>query len=56
LLGWFYRVALIAATPFAYAGTLWLRASEPGWQTQVAAGALVVGWLAVVRRGIEPSD
>lgn len=47
LLGSFYVIALIAATPFAYAGTLWLGASERGWRTQVAAGALVVGWLAL---------
>ena len=47
LLGSLYAVALIVGTPLAYAGTLWLDASERGWQTQVAAGALVAGWLAL---------
>lgn len=46
-LGSFYLVALIAATPLAYAGTLWLDASDRGWRTQVAAGALIAGWLAL---------
>jgi hypothetical protein len=47
LLGWFYAIALVAATPLAYAGTLWLGASERGWRTQVAAVALIAGWLAL---------
>ena len=46
-LGSFYLIALIPATPLAYAGALWLDASQRGWRTQVAAGALVVGWLAL---------
>ena len=45
-LGSLYVLALVAATPFAYAGSLWLGSSR-GWQTQVAAGALVIGWLAL---------
>jgi hypothetical protein len=32
----------------AYVGTIWLGDSGRGWQTQVAAGALVAGWLALV--------
>ena len=47
LLGSLYVIAVIAATPLAYVGTLWLDASERGWRTQVAAGALVAGWLAL---------
>ena len=47
LLGSVYVIALAAATPLAYAGTLWVGASERGWQTQVAAGALLAGWLAL---------
>jgi hypothetical protein len=43
LLGSFYVASLIPATPLAYAGMLWLGASERGWRTQVAAGALVAG-------------
>jgi hypothetical protein len=46
-LGSFYALALVAATPLAYAGTLWLGASERGWRTQVAAGALLAGWVAL---------
>jgi len=47
LLGVIYVIAVIAATPFAYAGALWVGASERGWETQVAAGALLVGWAAM---------
>lgn len=47
LLGSLYLIALLAGTPLAYAGTLWLGASERGWRTQVAAGALLVGWLTL---------
>ena len=47
VLGSLYAIALLAATPFAYAGTLWLNASERGWRTQAAAGGLVIGWLAL---------
>jgi hypothetical protein len=47
VVGSLYVIALIAATPFAYAGTMWLNASERGWQTQVAAAGLIVGWLAL---------
>lgn len=47
LLGSLYLIALLAGTPLAYVGTLWLGASERGWRTQVAAGALLVGWLTV---------
>ena len=47
LLGSIYVIALVAATPLAYAGTLWVGASERGWQTQIAAGALLAGWLAL---------
>jgi hypothetical protein len=47
LLGSLYLVALIAVTPLAYAGTLWLGASERGMRTQVAGGSLVVGWFAL---------
>jgi hypothetical protein len=47
LLGSLYVLAALAATPFAYAATLWLGASERGWRTQVAAGALLAGWLAL---------
>lgn len=47
LLGAFYLIAFIAAAPLSYAGTLWLGAAELGWRTQVAAGALLVGWLAL---------
>jgi hypothetical protein len=47
LLGALYIAALIPATPLAYAGTQWLKASERGWRTQVAAGALVAAWLAL---------
>lgn len=46
-LGALYVAALIPATPLAYAGTLWLDASERGWRTQIAAGALIAGWLAL---------
>jgi uncharacterized membrane protein HdeD (DUF308 family) len=47
LLGSIYAVAFIEATPLAYAGMLWLGASERGWLTQVAAAALMAGWLAL---------
>jgi len=47
LLGSVYVIALVAATPLAYAGAGWLSASERGWQTQVAAGAFLAGWLAL---------
>jgi hypothetical protein len=43
----FYLLGLLAATPFAYMGIGWLGASERGWRTQVAAGALIAGWLAL---------
>lgn len=42
-----YLAATIAASPFAYAGTLWLTDLKRGWQTQAAAGGLVVGWVAL---------
>lgn len=42
-----YLLATIAASPSAYASTLWLTPSERGWQTQAAAGGLVVGWGAL---------
>jgi hypothetical protein len=48
LVGSFIVIALLPATALAYVGILWLRASERGWQTQVAAAALVVGWVALV--------
>lgn len=48
VLGSMYVIAVIATTPFAYAGTLWPTASERGWQAQAPAVALVVGWLALV--------
>ena len=47
LLGSIYAIAVIAGTPLAYAGALWVGASERGWQTQAAAGALLVGWAAI---------
>jgi hypothetical protein len=47
VVGSLYAITLIAAAPFAYAGTLWLNASERGWRTQVAAAGLIVGWLAL---------
>jgi hypothetical protein len=47
LLGWLYALAFVAAAPFAYAGALWIGVSERGWQTQIAAASLVVGWLAL---------
>jgi hypothetical protein len=47
LLGFFYLLALIAAAPLAYAGALLLSVANRGWRTQVAAGALLVGWLAL---------
>lgn len=47
LLDSLYVLAFLATTPLAYAGTLWLGASERGWRTQVAAGALLAGWLAL---------
>jgi hypothetical protein len=42
-----FTVSLVAATPLAYFGTLWLDAWQRGWRTQVAAGALIAGWMAV---------
>jgi hypothetical protein len=47
LLGSLYVLALLAATPLAYIGIDWLGVSSRGWRTQVAAGALLVGWLAL---------
>ena len=47
LMGSFYVAALLAATPLAYAGTLWLSPSEHGRRTQMAAFALLAGWVAV---------
>lgn len=47
VLGPLYAIALIAATPFAYARTLWLNASDRGWRTQAAVGGLIIEWLAL---------
>ena len=47
LLGSLYVLACVAAAPLAYAGALWIGVSDRGWETQVAAGALLVGWLAL---------
>ena len=47
LLGSFYLVALIPGTLLAWVGTVWVGESGRGWQTQVAAGALMVGWVAL---------
>jgi MFS-type transporter involved in bile tolerance (Atg22 family) len=46
VLGALFIVSLIAATPFTYAGILWLSASG-GWHTQAAAAGLIIGWLAL---------
>ena len=43
----FKALGEIAATPFTYAGILWLSASEGGWHTQAAAAGLIIGWLAL---------
>ena len=47
-----YFVVLIMATFLAYAGHGWIGASQRGWQTHAAAGALVVGWVALVGGGM----
>lgn len=51
LLGLFYVIAFLVATPLAYFGGLWLSVSEGGWRTQVAAYALLVGWMALAVSG-----
>jgi len=46
-IGAMYAFAFMPATALAYLGLIWVGASERGWLTQAAAGALVIGWLAL---------
>lgn len=46
-----YTLLLVPATLGAYAGVLWV-GSDRGWQTQCAAGALLLGWLSLIVAGI----
>jgi hypothetical protein len=43
-----YAVVFLPATLGAFAGFMWIGVSDRGWQTQYAAGAFIVGWLAVL--------
>ena len=45
---WSVYVALLFPASFlAYIGILWITASERGWQTQIAAAALVAAWFSL---------
>ncbi len=42
-----YLALLIPASLLAYIGFLWVDASARGWQTQIAAAALIAAWFPV---------